>query len=143
MRLTALLAGLALAGAASAAEAPTRVDLILFGSTVDEDYVLIQPDEGDGWIALHPPMIIDTTVAVEKVHRGKAPGKHVQVVSYVRNSSILRHRLPALYWLKRRADGRFDEVCAVTPGEWVTLQPGPDPAARIPKDWRHRTPCDP
>lgn len=140
MRLAALVAGLAMAGSATAAEAPRRVDLILFGSTVDEDYVLVQLDEGDGSIVRHPPMIVDTLVAVEKVHRGRAPGRHVQVVSFVRNSLIRRDRRPALYWLKKRADGRFDEVCKKEP--WVTLQPRPDLPSSIPKDWRHRTPCD-
>lgn len=142
MRLAALAAGLLLAGSASAASAPTRVDLVLFGSTISEDYALIVDDETDGDIVLHPPMMVDSKLAIQKVHRGRHRGQEVHVVSYVRNSSMMRSKLPALYLLKRRDDGRFDEVCRVSPDEWVTLAPKPDPADSIPKDWRRRTPCD-
>jgi hypothetical protein len=139
VRLAGLAVAAVVASTAGAVEAPARVDLIIVGDVVGESAADIMPDDGTLWV--DPYMQFDTRVQISKVVRGQASAACVQVVS-IRKSNRSGPR-SALWWLKLRADGRYDVVCSDEAEKVVANRFELAKDVLIPKDWRRLTPCDP
>lgn len=143
MRLAALTAGLALAGAATAAtaaDAPVRVDLVVEGQVAEIEYAGRQdwPRDIDPQLWISHRHVYVLNVAIRQPLGGTVSGTGIRVYTDYQNWFPTPGR-PAVFWLRRDPEGRWRLICAQDP-----LNPTLAGAAQgLEPDWRTRPNCSP
>lgn len=140
MRLAALVAGLAMAGAATAAEAPVQVDLVVAGQVAEVEYVARKDWPRD----INPELfrshhnVYVLKVAVGQVLGGDVSGTGISVYTDYQTWFPTPGR-PAVFWLRQEGEGNWRLVCAQ---DWLSptltgVSKGLEP------DWRTHPRCSP
>jgi hypothetical protein len=138
VRLAAFAAGLVLAGAASAAEAPTRVDLVVVGrlAQIDRAPQYLLPPEDRGISHHSAAWLFDADV--EQVLGGEYPYNTVRVIT-ARQAWRPTGREATVYWLKRERGHLYRLVC-----DQALLTSGPGTTAQaLQPSWRTSPNCGP
>ncbi|MDB5472366.1 MAG: hypothetical protein JWR84_3926 [Caulobacter sp.] len=141
MRLAVLAATLAVVGPVSAADAPTRVDLVVEGQVAEIDYAHRSdwPKDVDPTLLRSHHHVYLLNIAVGRTLGGAAPGTGVRVYTDHQNWFPTPNR-PAVFWLRQDAEGRWRLICAQD-----ALSPAlaASEARELQADWRSHPDCSP